>query len=341
MSKRTLCLSLLLTAFFVDAVAQDSLALEQQEDRDYWLSRYYSVSHPLKSIKVSSTYGYRRDPFTKQKALHNGLDLRAKYENVYSMFDGVIEKVGTDPRSGNYIKVRYGEYIVSFCHLSRKYVNEGDTVWAGDPIAISGNTGRSTGPHLHITCRKGKELKDPHTLLLYVKKVQEECLCALGIRSGTPVPLTCNDFISRYAAMAMDHQRRYGIPASVTLAQMALESDWGNSELATNGNNFFGIKATRKWVADGKPYSLHDDEKKNEKFCNYSRVEDSMEHHSKLLTSDRYRRFCSFPETDYHNWLKGLIRAGYASGKGYVASCEKIIMKYKLYKYDQIAASKG
>lgn len=303
-------------------------------DKSYWTNRYYSVSFPVKTLKISSTYGYRKDPFTKKKVKHNGLDLSVRYENVYSMFDGIVEKIGSDSRSGNYIKMRYGAYLVSYCHLSRKYVNEGDTVWAGDPIAVSGNTGRSTGPHLHLTVKKGDTVVDPHTLLLYIKKVKQECLAALGGNGYVSEPWSCSDFISRYAAMAMEHQKRYGIPASVTLAQMALESSWGQSDLATNGNNYFGIKASRQWIADGKPYSLHDDEKRNEKFCNYASVEESVEHHSRLLTSKHYQRYCAFPSTDYKNWLRGLMRAGYATEKHYIANCEKIIKKYNLHQYD-------
>lgn len=305
--------------------------------REYWIMRYQSVSFPLKKIQITSTFGTRCDPFTKEKAYHSGLDLQANYENVYSMFDGIVETIGSNSRSGNFIVMRYGEYTVGYCHLSRRYVNEGDSVYAGDAIGVSGCTGRATGPHLHLSCRKEGKARDPHDLLLYIKQVREQCLEALGVRERPAEPISCTDFISRYAAMAMDHQRRYGIPASVTLAQMALESDWGNSDLAVKGNNFFGIKATRKWIADGKPYSLHDDEKKNEKFCNYDAVEESMEHHSKLLTSSHYKKYCSYSPTDYHRWLKGLIRAGYASANNYVATCEKIIKQYKLYRYDEEA----
>ena len=334
---KKIVLLLVLCAGILPVVAQDSIA-----DRDYWISRYLSVSFPLKKMKISSTYGYRKDPFTKKSARHNGLDLQANYENVYSMLDGVVERVGSDKRSGNYVIVRTGSYTLSYCHLSQKYINEGDTVNAGDPIAISGNTGRSTGPHLHLTFKKDGKTVDPHTLLLYVKKVRSECLAALGGgKAQVYEPVSCADFISQYAAMAMNHQQRYGIPASVTLAQMALESKWGMSDLALNGNNYFGIKATRKWLADGKPYSCHNDELKNEKFCNYASVEESMEHHSRLLTSTHYKKYCSHSQTDYHRWLVGLIKGGYASGKGYVASCEKIIKKYKLYLYDKVAAENG
>lgn len=307
---------------------------QELRNRNFWITRYMSVSYPLKRVVINSTYGMRKDPWTGLRVMHNGLDLEARYETVYSMLDGVVEAKGEDSRSGRYIIVCHGEYTVSYCHLSKSYVNKGDTVYAGEPIAVSGNTGRSTGPHLHLTCRhKGKSC-NPHDLLLYIKDVRKECYLALGGRENLTEPLSCSDFISRYAAMAMDHQRRYGIPASVTLAQMALESDWGQSELAVKGNNYFGIKANKRWLEEGRPYSLHNDERPNEKFCNYSSVQESIEHHSQLITNKYYKRYCSYSPTDYHSWLRGLIRAGYASAKNYVASCEKIIKKYKLHEYD-------
>ena len=66
-------------------------------DRDFWIQRYLSVSYPLKHVKVNSPFGTRRDPFTGAKASHNGLDLKAYYEEVYAMFDGTVKKVGADP----------------------------------------------------------------------------------------------------------------------------------------------------------------------------------------------------------------------------------------------------
>lgn len=138
---------------------KDTTALK----REYWIARYQSVSFPLKKIQITSTFGTRRDPFTKEKAYHSGLDLQANYENVYSMFDGIVETIGSNSRSGNFIVMRYGEYTVGYCHLSRRYVNEGDSVYAGDAIGVSGCTGRATGPHLHLSCRKEGKARDPTT----------------------------------------------------------------------------------------------------------------------------------------------------------------------------------
>lgn len=309
-------------------------------DRDYWISRYLSVSYPLKAIKVNSKYGNRKDPFTGERAHHSGIDLQARYEEVYAMFDGVVQKISSDGRSGNYITLRHGEYTVSYCHLSKAMVAEGDVVYAGDPVAVSGNTGRSTGPHLHITCKYKGKVTDPYTLLIYIKEVRAEAVAALGGTVATPKPIEQvdrNAFFERFADVAMQQQQLYGIPASVTLSQMAYESYWGQSTLAMTGNNFFGIKCSKAWLEAGKPYSLHYDERPNEKFCNYASVDESIEHHSRLLMSDRYKRCRRYGSTDYHNWLVSIIACGYASAPGYVKKCESIIKKYKLYLYDRIA----
>lgn len=310
----------------------------KSEGRDYWVDRYLSVSYPLKKIKVNSPFGGRKDPFTGERSVHSGLDLDANYEEVYSMFDGVVEKVGSDSRSGNFVILRHGDYTISYCHLSKATVNEGEEFIAGDVMGYSGNSGRSTGPHLHITCKHKGKVVDPYTLLIYVKAVREEAVLALGGKITKGSSVNCEEFLSLYAHAAMEQQKKYGIPSSVTLAQMAYESGWGQSELATIGKNFFGIKCSREWLAAGKPYSLHDDDKPNEKFCNYASADESIDHHSRLLMGDRYKECRKYSSTDYHRWLVALKSAGYATSKDYVQSCEKIIKRYKLYMYDKIAS---
>lgn len=318
--------------------------------RDYWIERYLSVSYPLKSVKVSSHFGKRKDPFTGEVSHHSGLDLQAHYEEVYSMFDGIVENVGSDSRSGNYIILRHGEYTVSYCHLSKVTARKGDELIAGDPVGYTGSTGRSTGPHLHITCKYKGETRDPYNLLLYIKDVREEAVYALGGSKGgvskkggknevvkRTVDINQDEFFNKYASAAMEQQQRYGIPASVTLAQMAYESFYGQSALATAGNNYFGIKCSREWLAAGKPYSLHNDDKPNEKFCNYASVDESIEHHSRLLMGDRYKRCHRYDSTDYHNWLVAIKACGYATAPDYVKKLEGMIKRYKLYLFDRIA----
>lgn len=130
-----------------------------------WISSYPSITYPLKSIEVTSPYGYRRDPFTGKMSWHNGLDLRAKNEPAYAMMDGIVEKVGYDNRSGNYVTLRHGNFHISYCHLSSIIVRKGESVFPGIIVGVTGNTGRSTGYHLHLTCKKGSKSINPIILL--------------------------------------------------------------------------------------------------------------------------------------------------------------------------------
>ena len=130
------------------------------------------VALPLKSIRINSRFGMRKHPIYHRQIMHNGIDLQARYENVYSMFPGIVIKVGQDGRSGRFITVRTGDYTISYCHLSQQLVRVNDFVSAGTIIAISGNTGASTGPHLHLTTKKEGKAFDPTILLDYIKKLQ-------------------------------------------------------------------------------------------------------------------------------------------------------------------------
>ena len=129
-----------------------------------WTSSYPSITYPLKSIKVTSPYGYRRDPFTGKLSWHNGLDLRAKNEPAYAMMDGIVEKVGYDNRSGNYVTLQHGKFYISYCHLSSIIVRKGESVYPGIIVGVTGNTGRCTGSHLHLTCKKDGKSFNPAIL---------------------------------------------------------------------------------------------------------------------------------------------------------------------------------
>lgn len=144
----------------------DSMDSKQKQ----WISSYPSITYPLKSIKVTSPYGYRRDPFTGKLSWHNGLDLRAKNEPAYAMMDGIVEKVGYDNRSGNYVTLRHGNYHVCYCHLSSIIVRKGESVYPGIIVGVTGNTGRSTGSHLHLTCKKDGKSFNPTILLNLIEK---------------------------------------------------------------------------------------------------------------------------------------------------------------------------
>ena len=162
-------------------VSLTSMAGKQSEEmRNQWKNYYMSVSYPLKEIIVTSPFGRRKDPFTGKRSNHKGLDLRARNEEVYAMMPGEVVKVSSDKRSGNYVSIRHGDYTVSYCHLSKALVKKGTQVMPGEVVAISGNTGCSTGPHLHITAKYGKKHINPAILLQFVRETREEALMHLG-----------------------------------------------------------------------------------------------------------------------------------------------------------------
>lgn len=148
--------------------------------KEKWVHRYLSVCYPLRKMKVNSPYGYRTDPFTGKRKFHNGIDLHARGDKVLAMMKGTVIKVGQDRASGKYVVLRHGEFTVSYCHLSRILVGKGDVVRPRDAVGITGNTGRSTGEHLHITCRRNGKSVNPAKIFNYIKTTREKCLAALA-----------------------------------------------------------------------------------------------------------------------------------------------------------------
>lgn len=130
---------------------------------------------PLKGkLHITSKFGQRRNPFGKKSSeFHSGIDLSAKAGTpIYAMLPGEVAHIGYDPRSGNYIKLRHGNFTVSYCHLIRKpNLPIGSKVFPGQPVAHVGSTGRSTGPHLHITLKKNDLAINPSVLLELGKSI--------------------------------------------------------------------------------------------------------------------------------------------------------------------------
>ncbi len=126
------------------------------------------VRMPLKrKISVTSSYGARRHPLFGTTRFHNGIDMAARYENVYSVLDGTVSETGWDSRGGgNYIKIRhFNRFETSYLHLSEIYYRTGELVRAGFIIAKSGNSGNSTGPHLHFSVKEyGQSINPVHFL---------------------------------------------------------------------------------------------------------------------------------------------------------------------------------
>ena len=143
------------------------------------VARYLSVCYPLSHIKINLPYGYRKDPFTGKRKFHNGIDLHARSAKVFAMMQGRVLKVGQDKVSGKYVTLQHGSFTVSYCHLSQISVSQGQAVLPGDTVGITGNTGRSTGEHLHISIRHNGEHINPQIFFDYINSVKESCVMAL------------------------------------------------------------------------------------------------------------------------------------------------------------------
>ncbi|MFA5850662.1 MAG: glucosaminidase domain-containing protein [Bacteroidales bacterium] len=139
------------------------------------------------------------------------------------------------------------------------------------------------------------------------------------------------EYIIKYRDLAIAQMKSHGIPASIILAQACLESNNGNSRLAKEANNHFGIKCSN-W--NGATI-LHDDDSRNECFRKYEKVEDSFKDHSDFLRyRERYKFLFDFEPTDYKAWAYGLKSAGYATNPQYPQLLIKLIEENNLTQYD-------
>lgn len=143
---------------------------------------------------------------------------------------------------------------------------------------------------------------------------------------------TPEEYIALWKDVATKKMAEHGIPASITLAQGLLESRNGNSVLATEGNNHFGIKCTPDWTG-GKMY--HDDDKKDDCFRKYKDAAQSFEDHSKFLQRPRYASLFELKSTDYKGWAHGLKKCGYATDPRYPQKLIDLIERYGLDKLDR------
>lgn len=126
-------------------------------------------SLPLQRIRITSPYGMRRHPIYKDWRFHNGIDLAAHYEPVYAMLDGTVTEVGSNPSAGKFVTLKPSPDLeVTYMHLSRIHVTKGDCILSGDIVALSGNTGVSCSPHLHIKATyRHRSLNPIHILRLF------------------------------------------------------------------------------------------------------------------------------------------------------------------------------
>lgn len=140
------------------------------ERRSYWSQRR-NLSLPIDSMVITSKYGVRKDPFTGKPKVHKGIDLKGNNDYVYSIMPGVVIKTGKNKGLGNYVEVKHGDFTSIYGHLYSVLVNAKQAVEAGQPIGISGSTGRSTGEHLHFQMEYQDKTIDPKPILDYIYDV--------------------------------------------------------------------------------------------------------------------------------------------------------------------------
>lgn len=154
-----------------DNNSKNNTQLEQPNsisDENEWFPSISKIVMPLKNnLSITSAYGSRIHPIFGMQKMHNGIDLKADHEDVYAVLDGIVTESGWDSKGGgNYIKMKhFDRFETAYLHLSQLYYRTGEKVRAGFIIGKSGNTGNSTGPHLHFAVKEfGRSINPEHFL---------------------------------------------------------------------------------------------------------------------------------------------------------------------------------
>lgn len=161
-------------------IPQTEVSKDELLDRaDSYLKkiRYVPLGRPVQG-KVTSRFGKRKDPVNKKRGFHTGLDFRGKRgDKIYATADGVVKKAFNNGGYGKYILISHGNgYTTSFAHLQTFLVKKGDRVKRGQLIGLVGNSGRSTGPHLHYEINLNKKPIDPDKFMKFAKLLESDSI---------------------------------------------------------------------------------------------------------------------------------------------------------------------
>jgi flagellum-specific peptidoglycan hydrolase FlgJ len=173
-----------------------------------------------------------------------------------------------------------------------------------------------------------------------IKVISLVTLFISGIANYSSNEEAAANYIESYNELAVIEMYRSGVPASITIAQALLESNYGTSPLAVEANNHFGIKCKNYWT--GIKYFHKDDDLNTEGeliescFRAYENVFDSYVDHSNfLMMTPHYRHLFDLSQKDYVNWAIGLKKAGYATDPNYAKKLIRFIERYELNKLDE------
>jgi murein DD-endopeptidase MepM/ murein hydrolase activator NlpD len=127
----------------------------------------YIDNFPVKTGHITSRYGMRKDPFTGKRTMHRGIDIAARIgTSIYPIGEGKVIFSGRKAGFGNMVEIQHSTTVVSrYSHLKKSLVIKGQIVKTTDTIAQVGNTGRSTGPHLHLEIAFNGKTANPHIYL--------------------------------------------------------------------------------------------------------------------------------------------------------------------------------
>lgn len=273
------------------------------------LKKRLNICMPLDYITVTSSYGYRKDPFTKCQKFHNGIDLRYGNGLVYSMLPGRVATVHHgDTGYGNYIILDHGNLRCLYGHLSEIYAKEGAVVLAGTAVGLVGSSGRSTGPHLHLQLQRlaannSWTSVDPLPFIHALNEQVESFNRRLEEFADNNTPIYNNVRVDNkeltienlYAAL-----KKHGIKyPKIVLAQAILETGHFSSRVCNEHNNLFGLRHSKGYY--------------------------SFDHWEESVIA--YRDKVQYKHRDGEGYYFFLKRIGYASAPDYINKVREIAEK--------------
>lgn len=208
-----------------EKVYLDSLKKELIKKRRDVLVKRSMMSLPMDSLQITSHFGYRSDPFTGQKKFHNGIDFRAKNNFVYPILPGVVVQAGFRGGYGYCVEVKHGELTTLYAHLSYILVKAKQVVPAGEPIGISGTSGRSTGEHLHFSVIQNGTFINPAIVLEYI-------LGELADNNVAKEEVTNGKLV-----MEQDLEKEKKVLKSLQAAEQPVKEENGTSAVIFGGRN--------------------------------------------------------------------------------------------------------
>ena len=288
---------------------------------------------------ITSEFGYRNAPTNGASSNHKGIDVGVpEGTQVLATAAGTVTKAGASSGYGYAVFIDHGNGLTSeYGHLKANgiQVKTGDTVTQGQVIALSGNTGVSTGPHLHFQIELNGTAVNP---LNYVSQTNPKPSCEnLPVPGGSYTGGSKGDFIAFISPFAVNDMHSSNILASITIAQAALESGWGTSSLARNYNNYFGVKAIGGWGGSSVNMGTTECEgtrcyATSANWRVYASPQESIADHSRVLSASRYNGVIG--EKNYKTAIQIIKNGGYATDPDYVSKIVSIIETNQLYKYD-------